>query len=188
NVYIVNIIEWDALRIELMSTMKDSEQSQDGNVNFVQLSRAYLQNWRGLIRKSPLATEILWFFVEKMGRTTNAVVCSYKTLTELTGYSRTSVANAIKLLKEDNWIDTVKIGNATAYCVNERVVWQASKTQRKYAMFSATVVASASEQDSDFHTKLNQNLKHIPFIDDFERGIAGSEPLPPPDQADLDLN
>ena len=49
-----------------------------------------------------------------MGRTTNAVVCSYTTLCEVTGVSRPTVGRAIKLLKEDNWIDTVKISNANA--------------------------------------------------------------------------
>ncbi|ECD9411948.1 plasmid replication initiation protein [Salmonella enterica subsp. enterica] len=171
-----------------MSTVSETDEYQADNANFVQLSRAYLHSWRGLIRKNPLATEILMFFIEKMGRTTNAVVCSYKTLTELTGYSRTSVANAIKALKDDNWIDTVKIGNATAYCVNERVAWQAKKNQRKYALFSATVVASESEQDSDFHKKINGNLKHIPFVDKNERITLGGDELPPPDQSDLDLD
>ena len=118
-----------------MSTANDTRNNE--NYNFIQLSRCYLKSWRGLIRKNPLAAEILMFLVEKMGRTTNAVVCSYKTLCELTGYSRTSVANAIKILKEDNWIESVKIGSATAYCVNERVAWQAAKNQRKYAIFSA---------------------------------------------------
>ena len=165
-----------------------TKNTDNDNANFVQVSRSYLQSWRGLIRKNPLATEILWFFIEKMGRTTNAVVCSYKTLTELTGYSRTSVANAIKLLKDDNWIDTVKIGNATAYCVNERVVWQAGRNQRKYALFSATVVASAVEQGSDFHEKLTTNLRHIPFVDPSERIIHDNSPLPPPDQQDIDLD
>ena len=136
------------------------------NANFVQFSRGYLVSWRALIRKNPLASEILMFLIEKMGRTTNAVVCSYKTLQELTGYSRTSVANAIKLLKEQNWIDTVKVGNATAYCVNEKVAWQASKTERRYAVFSATVVASSSDQDNDFLKKSEQRLKHIPFVED----------------------
>ena len=168
--------------------MSETDKTQGDNSNFVQLSRAYLQSWRGLIRKNPLATEILMFFIEKMGRTTNAVVCSYKTLTELTGYSRTSVANAIKTLKDDNWIDTIKVGNATAYCVNERVVWQASKTQRKYAMFSATVVASETEQDSDYHTKIKTDLKHIPFVDKSERITLGSDQLDPPDQNDLELD
>ena len=150
--------------------------------------RAYLHSWRGLIRKNALGAEVLMFFIETMGRTTNAVVCSYKTLSELTGYSRTSVATAIRTLKDDNWIDTIKVGNATAYCVNERVVWQAKKSQRKYAIFSATVVAGESEQDSDFHTKINKDLKYIPFVEKTERVSLGDDELPPPDQTDMDLN
>src|SRR5215216_2707402 len=106
-----------------MSTELEKAQTGEKNYNFVQISREYLKNWRGLIRKNPLSAEILMFLIEKMGRTTNAVVCSYKTLTELTGYSRTSIANSLKTLKEDNWIEAIKIGNATAYCVNERVAW-----------------------------------------------------------------
>ncbi|HCP9844555.1 TPA: plasmid replication initiation protein, partial [Escherichia coli] len=42
------------------------------NHNFVQVSRAYLKAWRGLIRKSGLAAEILFYLVERMGKTTNA--------------------------------------------------------------------------------------------------------------------
>jgi len=158
------------------------------NYNFVQVSRAYLTQMRLLARKSPIANEILLYLVEHMGRTTNAVVCSYKTLQEVTGLSRTSVANAIKLLKEDNWIDAVKIGNATAYCVNERVFWQAARNQRQYAIFSATVIASASEQESDYHLKAKTKLTHIPFIEESERLISKSEDLPPPDQRDLELD
>lgn len=168
--------------------MSAGEDNNMDNANFVQLSRGYLRNWRGLVRKNPLATEILLFLVERMGRTTNAVVCSYQTLTEVTGYSRRSVASAIKLLKEDNWIEAVKVGNATAYCVNERVVWQAAKNQRKYAMFSAVVVASESEQESNFHKKAKEQLRHIPVVDTEERAISNSDSLPPPDQKDLDLN
>ena len=97
------------------------------NFNFVQLSRSYLHQMRKLARKSPIAHEILYYLVEHMGRTTNAVVCSYTTLCEITGVSRPTVGRAIKLLKDDQWIDTVKIGNANAYCVNERVFWQAEE-------------------------------------------------------------
>ncbi|OSK13644.1 replication protein [Escherichia coli M056] len=92
-----------------------------------------------------------------MGKTTNAVVCSYATLTEVTGYSRRSVATAIKILKDDRWIQVVKVGNASAYCINEKVIWQAGRNQRKYAIFSATVVASESEQESDYHLKKRKN-------------------------------
>lgn len=157
------------------------------NYNFVQVSRSYLREMRGLARKSPVAHEILYYFVEHMGRTTNAVVCSRNVLAEVTGCSIATVGRAIRVLKNDNWIDTVKIGNASAYCVNERAFWQAGRNQRQYAVFSATVIAAASEQDSDFREKAKQRLTYIPVIEDSDIAVAGKDQLPPPDQQDLDL-
>jgi len=157
------------------------------NNNFVQLNRAYMKQVRELARKSPVAMEILFYLIEHMGRTTNAVVCSYKTLCEVTNLSRTSVANAIKHLKNDNWIDAVKIGNATAYCINERVFWQATRGQRRYAIFSATIIASESEQESDYHLKAKTKLTHVPVLTTEDRGVPGTEDLAPPDQRDLEL-
>ena len=101
------------------------------NFNFVQLSRSYLHQMRKLARKSPIAHEILYYLVEHMGRTTNAVVCSYTTLCEITGVSRPTVGRAIKLLKDDQWIDTVKIGNANAYCVNEEIKENTRSSQQQ---------------------------------------------------------
>ena len=145
----------------------ETSQSQEGkdNFNFVQLSRNYLKQLRNLARKSPIAHEILYYLVEHMGKTTNAVICSYATLCEVTGVSRPTVGRAIKLLKDDNWIDTVKVGNANAYCVNEKVFWQAGRNQRKYAIFSATVIASESEQDEGFQEKAKQKLDYIPIVE-----------------------
>lgn len=163
-----------------------SHENKD-NFNFVQLSRSYLQQMRKLARKSPIAHEILYYLVEHMGRTTNAVICSYTTLCEVTGVSRPTVGRAIKLLKDDNWIDAVKIGNANAYCVNERVFWQAGRNQRKYAIFSATVIASATEQDNDYQEKAKHKLTYIPVIGKSDIAITGNEKLDPPDQCDLDI-
>ena len=158
------------------------------NYNFVQVSRSYLREMRGLARKSPVAHEILYYFVEHMGRTTNAVVCSRNVLAEVTGCSIATVGRAIRVLKDDSWIDTVKIGTASAYCVNERVFWQAGRNQRQYAVFSATVIAAASEQDSNFREKAKQKLTYIPVIEDSDIPVSGKEQLPPPDQQDLELN
>lgn len=155
------------------------------NANFVQLSRGYLRQMRKLARKSPVAHEILYYLVEKMGRTTNAVVCSRKVLSEVTECSIATVGRAIKILKDDNWIETVKIGSASAYCVNERVFWQAGRNQREYAIFSATVVASASEQESNFRAKAAEKLTYIPIIEKDDMTITGDDELPPPDQYDL---
>lgn len=158
------------------------------NYNFIQVNRSYLREWRALTRKNSLASEILMYLVENMGKTTNAVVCSYNTLTEITGVSRSSVARAVKTLRDDRWIESIKIGNATAYCVNAMAFWQSHRNQKKYAIFQATVIASATEQDSDFHEKSKQPLKYIPFVGKNERGIVSSEELDPPDQKDLELN
>ncbi|BDM66276.1 hypothetical protein NFHSH190041_37280 (plasmid) [Shewanella sp. NFH-SH190041] len=157
------------------------------NYNFVQLSRNYLKEMRTLARKSPIAHEILYYLVEHMGRTTNAVVCSRKVLAEITGSSVATVGRAIRVLKDDNWIDTIKIGTANAYCVNERVFWQAARNQRQYAIFSATVIAAASEQESNYLEKAKHKLTYIPVIDDDNIVTTGNEELPPPDQKDLDL-
>ncbi|EFB5776120.1 plasmid replication initiation protein, partial [Escherichia coli] len=129
-------IKWD---IEMVYRAMDNSQigtpesHEQDNYNFVQVSRAYLKEWRALTRKSPIASEILMYLIENMGRTTNAVVCSYTTLMEITGVSRASVARAVKILKEDRWMQAVKIGNATAYCVNAKAFWQAGRNQKKYA-------------------------------------------------------
>lgn len=165
-----------------------AESHDSDNHNFVQVSRAYMKDWRLLTRKSALASEILLYLVEYMGRTTNAVVCSHTTLMEVTGVSRASVARAIKILKEDRWMEAVKIGNATAYCINAQAFWQAGRNQKKYAVFQATVIASSSDQDSDFIEKSKQDLRYIPFVGSKERPLVGNDQLPPPDQQDLDLN
>ena len=157
------------------------------NANFVQLSRAYLKAMRGLARKSPIAHEILYYFVETMGRTTNCVVVSYQTLGEVTGVSRPTVGRAIRLLKEDNWIESVRVGNVNAICVNARVFWQAAANQKRYAKFSATVVASETEQDSDFHKKAKEKLTYIPHVERDDIVTQGTEALEPPDQADLNF-
>jgi len=154
-------------------------------LTYVQVSREYMRDWRGLIRRNSLSAEILMFLMEKMTHRTNAVVCSYRVLMEMTGFSRSSVANSIKLLKDEHWIQAIKVGSATAYVVNERIAWRSSQESRKYAVFSAVVVAAASEQKAGFEDA--QELRQVAFIEDGERVVLGSDLLPPPDQQDLDL-
>ena len=92
-------------------------------------------------------------------------LCSYTTLCEITGVSRPTVGRAIKLLKDDQWIDTVKIGNANAYCVNERVFWQAGRNQRKYAISLSNSYRICHRSESDFQEKAKQKLTYIPIIE-----------------------
>ena len=130
------------------------------NNNFVQIKNQYLKDIQNLIADSPVSAQILFFFIEKMGKYNNSVVCSYQTLIEITGYSRATIGRSIKYLKKHGWIDTVKVGSATAYCVNAQVAWRSANNERHYAVFSSTVVATSSEESSDYQA--DKKLKHIP--------------------------
>ena len=131
--------------------------------------------------------KFLYYLVEHMGRTTNAVVCSYTTLCEITGVSRPTVGRAIKLLKDDQWIDTVKIGNANAYCVNERVFWQAGRNQKKIRDLLSNSYRICHRSGERFPRKAKQKLTYIPIIESSDIPTTGTDELPPPDQGDLSL-
>lgn len=131
------------------------------NAKFVQISDNSLPLIRELMKENPASVSVLFFFIEQMSKLTNSVICSYTTLEEVLGYSRATIAKAIKTLKEKNWIDTIKIGNATAYCVNEQVAWRLANNQRHYAIFSSTVIATSTE-NKDFQ-KINKKLKKVPI-------------------------
>ncbi len=62
-----------------------------------------------------------------------------------------------------------------------------SRKQRNYAIFSTTIVASESEQESDFQKKSREKLTYIPIIENNEISLTGNEVLDPSDQLDLDL-
>ena len=180
-----------------MSNKEEGKKERDWaneNTNFVQLNRNYLKNWRELVKKKPLAAEIMFFLVEKVSTNiggTNAVVCSYAVLQEITGYGRSSVAAALRLLKKEKFIEIIKVGSTHAYAINSRVVWRGAGNGKQYAIFNATVVSSSSEQDVG--TVGDQTkLIRVPILDlgngRRENMSVGNEKLDPPDQNDLDLN
>lgn len=168
---------------------KEEKEEELLNANFVQLNKTNLVEWRKLIRSSPVAVEIMYFFFEKMGKD-NAVVCSYKTLEEITSTSRATVGRAIKALRDGKWLQTVKLGSATAYVVNEQVAWQTHASKRQYAIFRAVVVATDSENKEIKEVSDSTKLRRVPIVmrEEQERGLISNEELPPPDQNELDLN
>ena len=165
-----------------MSTIPDDAK----NYNFVQLNRGYLKAHRALIKKYHQSAVVLDVLIEGMGKS-NALVISYKTLQELTGYGRTTVATAIKVLKDDQWIQSIKIGTTNAYIVNSAAFWTTWATGRAYSKFYATVIVSESEQDVTIDQLRDVQLRSVPIFERNERILVGTEELPPPDQTDLDL-
>jgi hypothetical protein len=156
------------------------------NVNFVQFDRRAMSSHRQLILKSQLGAAILDLFIEKMN-TNNAIVCSYRVLEEITGYSRASIGRALKVLKDDNWVQSIKIGSAHAYIVNSAAFWTTYANGKQYSMFHATVIASAEEQKQSLDELKDIKLKKVPVLAMDEVAVLSGEDLPPPDQKDINL-
>lgn len=165
---------------------KDRERK---NLNFVQFDRRSMAAHRALIRKSPLAAELLTLFAELMDRK-NALVISYRAMEEITGYKRSSIGKAIKVLKEGKWVQALRVGSASAYVVNSCAFWSTWANGKSYSHFSAAVVLSAEEQKDSVEKMKSIKLQRMPimYADEGERPVIGNEELPPPDQQDLDLD
>lgn len=131
------------------------------NHNFVQVSKSYMDEYAKLIQDHPAAASLLMLFASRMSRT-NAIVISYTGMQELTGYSRQTVATAIKVLKSQRWIDSIKIGGVTAYGVNEKFAWQTASNRRRYAEFSCHAIAAESEQPRE--RKQPEKIRHMPVV------------------------
>ncbi|EAA4617832.1 plasmid replication initiation protein, partial [Salmonella enterica] len=113
-----------------------------------------------------------------------------KTLCQLMGKGRTTVYNAVKYLEDEKWIKVLKIGTANAYIVNSQVFWTTGLQKQRYAIFSATVITAATEQDMPPESWDSIETKNFPFVNlkDDERTVLDNIELPPPDQTDLELN
>lgn len=154
---------------------KDKEINQKKNLDFVQLYKKELKQLRGLVRLNPTAAQILFLFVEKMNKQ-NAIIMSFKTLEQITKKKRNTCSKAVKDLREANFINIIKIGNANAYVVNSNVFWSTDNAiKEKFAIFTATVVACGSDQDEDFEDWSNIKLKQIPIIFPGEKIIINGD-------------
>lgn len=145
----------------------EQENKVKKNLNFVQLYKQHLMDLRRLTNKDSNALTILLIMVEKMNKQ-NALVISQKNLEKITGKSRTTVHRAIKVLKEERFIDVIKIGTANAYVVNANVFWQDDHDRKtKFAIFDATVVASIDEQEKGYEENWKGiKLKSVPILKD----------------------
>lgn len=160
------------------------------NQNFLQIEKKTLKDLRRLVATSVPAAQVIMLLGEKMNRS-NAVVCSFKTLTEITNYSRSTLAVAVKLLEAERWVQIVKIGSANAYVVNSRVFWQNTGDKKRHASFHATIVASESEQDEGYIENWEEiELRQFPVLNR-KAGekvlVYPNDPQTPPDQAELDV-
>lgn len=144
--------------LDLIQRYKIEEDIRKNN-NFVQVSRSSIADLRRLQVQDQFAAYLLFLFAEKMNKQ-NAVIMSVKTIMQITDKSRATVMRAIKRLRDERWIQVVKVSTANAYVLNNVVFWS-DYAYRRYATFSATIVASQDEQVENWE---GIQLKHFPFV------------------------
>lgn len=120
--------------------------------NFVQFNRDMYKAEDWLMKESPIAYRIFKFLVNNMDNY-NAVACSYKVLQEYFEVSQVTVARAIKLLKEKQYIEVYKSGTSNIYYMNKELVWNSWGTNFNYAKFGANIIISESEQEKSIKSK-----------------------------------
>ena len=164
-----------------------SEKRTKKNLDFVQVQRSEMRAIAELGSKSPLALDLLMIFAQSMNKQ-NAIMMSYKAMTHVTNRGDRQLRRAISVLKEDKWIQVIKVGTANAYVLNNAVFWTGHGDQKHLGTFSAQITTTFDEQNKDVRSSPNVELKRVPSImGKNERVILGEEDLPPPDQKDLDI-
>ncbi|SAL80167.1 helix-turn-helix domain-containing protein [Caballeronia telluris] len=161
------------------------------NQGFVQVSRKYLDELDELAFQSPAARKLLTSLVKAMNKQ-NAVMVSQESLAKLTGLSKPTIKRSVALLREQQWIDVLKVGTANVYRVNSGVFWTA-RADGRWASFSAEVLLNFDEQDEHTKTQPKAQLRHIPFVqaEHDEDVIISGTALgndDPPEQSQLDFH
>ena len=75
------------------------------------------------------------------------------------GYSRAALSEAIKLLREHNYIDVRKTGTSNIYMINKQLYWNSWGTNYAYAQFGANIIISASEQDKKTQKRIKLEIQ-----------------------------
>ncbi|WP_175983313.1 helix-turn-helix transcriptional regulator [Caballeronia zhejiangensis] len=163
------------------------------NQGFVQVSRRYLDELDELAFRSPAARKLLTCLVKGMNKQ-NAVMVSQESLVKLTGLSKPTVKRSVALLREQQWIEVLKVGTSNVYRVNSGVFWTA-RADGRWASFSAEVILNFDEQDEI--TKAapinppKTTLRHIPFVHAHEDVLVTGAALgteDPPEQSQIDFH
>lgn len=132
------------------------------NPNFIQFNEENVDTLISLINENPTASKIFVWLSKRMNKS-NALVVSQQTLAEVLGVHRTTVAIAVRFLRDKKYLTILKSGSTNIYVLNERIVWKADAHKRRFAQFSAEVYLSENEQDMKFNEEIiyskNINLK-----------------------------
>lgn len=116
------------------------------------------EDW--LMQKSPVAYRLLRFLAREMDNY-NAIICSYKVMEEILGYSRQTLSTAINLLKEHKYIEVKKSGTSNVYLINKELYWKSWGTNHRYAEFGAKIIISETEQEEKQSKLKSERIKSL---------------------------
>lgn len=151
--------------VQLQSAQKELARLKTGAVNagFIQVSKAYIDEMNDLAQHAPSAHRVLWTLIKEMNKQ-NAVMVSQDSLCKLTKLSAATVKRSVALLREQQWLEVLKMGTANIYRVNSNVFWQ-DRADGRWASFNAHVILNFEEQDSVIKANPSVRTRHIPFVE-----------------------
>ena len=162
--------------------------TEQARSTWVQTERAAHEAWARLITQAPMAARLAHVLVAHMDAGSNAVVASQATIGELMGgVHRNTVRKAIQVLETERWIEVVQIGGkggALAYVVNSRVAWGRSRSDQRFAAFSAKVIASSAEQTASIDDR--PPLRQVPVLLRGEKQLPQGDGEMPPSQPSME--
>ena len=132
--------------------------------NFLQVNKDNYKAEAWLMRKSPIAYQILRFIVQNMDNF-NALICSYKVIEETLQVSHSTVARAIKLLQEHKYLYVAKSGTTNIYMINKELYWHSYGTNYARAAFGAKIIISADEQEKGYREEIQINVKRYKAVE-----------------------
>ena len=135
-----------------------NENEERKNSNFVQLYKDNMPAIRWLSRNNATALEMFIFILEHMDHT-NALGCSYAVFEDALGKSKPTITRAIKVLKDNGFVDVLKMGTSNVYIVNQDVAWSSWDNKKKYCKFNGNMLISHKENKDYGYTKNSDKLK-----------------------------
>lgn len=152
--------------------------SEKLNHNFIQIYREHMPELRWLMKKSGIASSILMFIIEHMDKG-NALCCSHSVLMDYFEISKPTITRAIKLLKENGFIDVLKSGTSNVYIVNSSIAWTSWSNNREYCKFNGTMLVSKAENKDSFYSSNFDRFKELRLreglkkenIEDIKKGL-----------------
>lgn len=168
----------------LINRVKQVKGQPITNAHFAMVELHALEGLSGLVRSHPKAAELMLMLIRQMPPGSGGVVvCSRETMAEMLGCSLPTIYRALNVLIDDGWVQRMRVGSAHALAVNHQVAWVGPRGDIQHAVFSATVIASRTEQDEK---GLNPPpLRSVPILSPGEVGLPVGPGETPPSQPGL---